>query len=211
MSPSHAARPTTTPTKARIIDAAAEVMATRGLAHTTTREIARAAGYSEATLYKHFTDKEELFVAVMRDRLPTGFIDTLGELQQRVGTGTVAAHLEEVVRQAVPFYVEIVPMMAATFAEPTLLERHKEILRASGLGPHLAVTGLAAYLRAEQRRGRIAASARPDSVAALLLGACFQRAFFVRFVGEHVAKESLAKFAKTTVGQLLPALTAPGA
>ncbi|HEX4258089.1 MAG TPA: helix-turn-helix domain-containing protein, partial [Streptosporangiaceae bacterium] len=44
-------------TRDRILDAATHVMRTRGFARTTTKEIARAAGYSEATLYKHFQDK----------------------------------------------------------------------------------------------------------------------------------------------------------
>ena len=58
-------------TRDRILDAAAHVMRTRGFARTTTKEIARAAGYSEATLYKHFQDKTDLFLAVLKERLPS--------------------------------------------------------------------------------------------------------------------------------------------
>ncbi|HEY2278086.1 MAG TPA: TetR/AcrR family transcriptional regulator [Streptosporangiaceae bacterium] len=58
-------------TRDRILDAAAHVMRTRGFARTTTKEIARAAGYSEATLYKHFQDKTDLFLAVPKERLPS--------------------------------------------------------------------------------------------------------------------------------------------
>ena len=58
-------------TRDRILDAAAHVMRTRGFARTTTKEIARAAGYSEATLYKHFLDKTDLFLAVLKERLPS--------------------------------------------------------------------------------------------------------------------------------------------
>ncbi len=60
-----------TDTRDRILDAATHVMRTRGFARTTTKEIARAAGYSEATLYKHFQDKTDLFLAVLKERLPT--------------------------------------------------------------------------------------------------------------------------------------------
>lgn len=58
------------PACVRIIDAAHQLMLTIGLARATTKEIARAAGCSEAALYKHFPSKEELFVAVLRERLP---------------------------------------------------------------------------------------------------------------------------------------------
>jgi hypothetical protein len=44
---------------------------------------------------------------------------------------------------------------------------------------------LADYLRAEQAAGRVAADVDPVGAAALLLGACYQRAFLVRLVGEE--------------------------
>ncbi len=56
-----------------ILDAAAGILRERGLANTTTRQIAAAAGYSEATLYKHFADKADLLLAVLRER-STGFV-----------------------------------------------------------------------------------------------------------------------------------------
>ena len=48
-------------TRDHILDAAAHVMHTLGMARTTTKEIAQAAGLSEAALYRHFADKAELF------------------------------------------------------------------------------------------------------------------------------------------------------
>lgn len=60
----------TKPARVRILDAAHELMLTVGLARATTKEIARAAGCSEAALYKYFDTKEELFVRVLAERLP---------------------------------------------------------------------------------------------------------------------------------------------
>ena len=72
-------------TRERILTAAEEVMRTKGLARSTTKEIARASGFSEATLYKHFANQEELFLAVLGERLP-GFIALLlKDLPARVG------------------------------------------------------------------------------------------------------------------------------
>src|SRR5947207_15600890 len=94
-------------TRDQILDAAAHVMRTRGLAGATTKEIARAAGYSEATLYKHFRDKAELFIDVLRERLPS-LLPLLEEMTARAGTGTLRTNLLEIAHAAVPFYQESV-------------------------------------------------------------------------------------------------------
>jgi AcrR family transcriptional regulator len=79
-----------------------------GLARSTTKEIARAAGYSEGTLYKHFESKEDPFPSVLAERLPS-FLALVEELPERVGRGTVRETLEEVASKALAFYGEIVP------------------------------------------------------------------------------------------------------
>jgi AcrR family transcriptional regulator len=50
--------------RAAIIQAVRGVFAEKGFHGTTTRELARAAGVSEALLFKHFPDKEALFSAM---------------------------------------------------------------------------------------------------------------------------------------------------
>lgn len=199
-----AASPRARATRTTILDAATAVMTERGLANATTKEIARAAGFSEATLYKHFQDKEELFLTVMRERLPAEFIGYLAGLADRAGTGTVRARLREVAARAIPFYRDLAPMLGAVFAQPDLLSRHQQVLRAAELGPHLALTALADYLRAERRLGRLTGKAQPDMLAALLLGACFQHAFLIEFEGEHLADRPADEFARALVDSLLP-------
>jgi AcrR family transcriptional regulator len=191
-------------TRIRIIDAAWAVMSERGLANATTKEIARAAGFSEATLYKHFQDKEALFLTVMRERLPVEFVGYLTGLAGQAGSDTVRARLREAATRAVPFYRDLAPMLGAVFAQPDLLARHQQVLRAAGLGPHLALSALADYLHAEQQLGRLTERARPDMLAASLLGACFQRAFLIEFEGEHLADQPADEFARALVDSLLP-------
>ena len=48
-----------------IVAAATQVFAENGFHGTTTRELAKAAGVSEALLYKHFPSKESLFSAML--------------------------------------------------------------------------------------------------------------------------------------------------
>ncbi|MFD3520888.1 TetR/AcrR family transcriptional regulator [Streptomyces sp. NPDC058653] len=178
------------PARARILDAAAELMGTIGLARATTKEIARAAGCSEAALYKYFSGKEELFLRVLEERLPR-----LGPLLAELGEGPfgpdaprdVEENLTEVVRQAALFYEATFPIAASLFAEPALLRRHAEGIGALGAGPGWPPLALARYLRGEREAGRVRADADVDAVASLLLGACFQRAFLSAFPdGEQV-------------------------
>lgn len=51
----------------RILAAAVSVMRERGVAHTTTKEIARVAGVAEGSIYNHFADKAELVAASMTE------------------------------------------------------------------------------------------------------------------------------------------------
>lgn len=168
-------------TRETIVEAAARVMRDKGLARSTTREIARAAGYSEGTLYKYFESKEDLFLAVLAERLPS-LIATLQHLPDRVGQGAVSGTLAEVAALALAFFAETVPIAAPVMAEPALLASHAAAVRRQGGGPDTPNMALAAYLRAEQELGRVRGDASPDAAAAMLFGACFQRVFFRLFL-----------------------------
>lgn len=50
--------------KAAIVKAVLPVFARNGFANTTTRELAKAAGVSEALIYKHFPSKESLYAEI---------------------------------------------------------------------------------------------------------------------------------------------------
>ncbi|MFI5909534.1 TetR/AcrR family transcriptional regulator [Dactylosporangium sp. NPDC051541] len=163
-----------------ILDAAARVLRERGLANATTKEIAREAGFSEATLYKHFRDKLELMVVVLHERAPS-FIPLLLTLPARAGTAPVRDILTELATVCITFYRDGFPMFASIFADPALLSAHRDRLRPQNLGPHRANEALAVYLRAEQALGNVAADADPEALAGLLLGACFQHAFVTFF------------------------------
>ena len=193
-------------TRERIVEAAERVVRERGLARTTTKEIASAAGYSEGTLYKHFESKEDLFLAVLAERLPS-FVVLVEELPARVGRGTVKEILEEVANNALAYYGEIVPMAASIFSEPALLARHREGLRKRGAGPQMINETLTSYLDAEKRIGRVREDADPEAAAAMILGACYQRAFFRSYLGEDVSAEGEVDFVEGIVQTLMPRLS----
>lgn len=196
------------PARARILDAAHRLMLTIGLARATTKEIARAAGCSEAALYKHFASKEELFVTVLKERLPK--VD--GILKRLIadpgqGERTVERNLTEIAREATLFYEQSFPIAASLYAEPKLKERHDAAMRELGTGPHMPIRGVDAYLRAEQSAGRVRAGTDTYAAASLLLGACAQRAFAYDATGAGAPPQSLDDFAASIARTLLTGLT----
>jgi len=66
--------------RSAIVEAATKVFAENGFHGTTTRELAKAAGVSEALLYKHFPSKESLFSAI----LATGANGALSTVFKRI-------------------------------------------------------------------------------------------------------------------------------
>jgi AcrR family transcriptional regulator len=192
-------------TRDRILDAAAELMRTRGVVRTTTKEIAKAAGFSEATLYKHFRDKEDLLLRVLRERMP-GF----ARVEITPGEGRVEDNVWHLMRGALDFYRETFPMLGPLLSEPQLMAVHHERVSRYGAGPRKALDRIAAYFRAERDLGRLAAGTDPDAAAALVGGVCFQQAFFGYFAegadAPPVPDETVTALARTlTQGLIAPA------
>jgi AcrR family transcriptional regulator len=189
-------------TRDHILDAAAAVMHNLGMGRATTKEIAHAAGLSEAALYRHFADKAQLFLCVIGERLPQ-LIALLRDLPGRAGQRTVRVNLEEIARVALPLYDQTLPLVASLFAEPELLARHQEDLRAKNTGPHRSVEMLGSYIRNEQRLGRINQRVDPEAAASLLVGSCIGRALMRRFLGQQDSPEADERFVKSMVRTLL--------
>lgn len=193
-------------TRDRILDAAARVMRTRGFARSTTKEIAKAAGYSEPMIYKHFASKTALFLAVLHERLPS-FGPLARELAEPPGGRAVRDRLLAIVRAAIALYLDSFPMSASMFAEPGLLAAHRDEAARLDAGPHRPLAAVTEYLRAEQCRGRVAPDADCAAAAGLLLGACFQYAFLRCFEQRRPGQPEIDAYADSLVVTLLPVLT----
>jgi len=172
-------------TRQLILDGAKKVVREKGLAGATTREIARAVGVADGTLYVHFADRVELFLALLRQSLPP-MTGPLRELEYLAGRGTVRGNLKTVVRGALDFMQEIVPLAASLFAEPELLRAHQEELQRRNEGPHISMAAVENYIRAEQRLGRVNKRVNPKIVYVLLFGACLHRVFISHFLGHPI-------------------------
>ena len=56
-------------TRQALLDAAAQVFANRGFGGASLDEIAEVAGYTKGAVYSNFGSKDELFLAVLQDRM----------------------------------------------------------------------------------------------------------------------------------------------
>lgn len=93
----------------QIIEAATTLFSRKGFRGTTTREIARAVGVSEAMLFKHFATKEELYAAIIEAKAHVErLVDTVVEAAER---GDDAEVLRTLARE----------MIARTRTDPTLM------------------------------------------------------------------------------------------
>src|SRR5262249_28382625 len=136
--------------------------------------IAREAGYAEGTLYKHFEDKESLFLAVLQENLPD-FAQVVSV--ERAGTETISENLAEIALAAIQYYEKLLPMGVSLFADTDLLARQRAWMQENQGSPISVHERVATYLAAEQQIGRLDAQPDPLSLAILLLGPCFQYAF----------------------------------
>jgi AcrR family transcriptional regulator len=81
--------------RAAVLDAAAALVASRGIRAVTMSEIAEKAGVGRATLYKYFPDVEAILLA-WHERHVAGHLEQLAEVRERPGTAgqRLAAVLE---------------------------------------------------------------------------------------------------------------------
>ena len=82
-------------TRARLLDAAVELIREKGLYRTTLEEVAKRAGMTRGAIYGNFKNKDELFLAVVETRwrpiMPIKHGATLKEHMRIVGEAVVAA------------------------------------------------------------------------------------------------------------------------
>lgn len=88
--------------RSQIIQKAMELFSRRGFNGTTTREMAREMGISEATIFKHFATKDELYSAILDHKAEEQWLSELiirmGDEPDEAGLlRTIAFHLIEVI------------------------------------------------------------------------------------------------------------------
>jgi AcrR family transcriptional regulator len=132
----------------QIMAAATQVFSQRGFAGARIKDIARAAGIAEGTIYLYFRDKRDLIsgiVAAAAHSLAARMADLSGDDER--------AAIAEIIEDRLTLMREKGALIKVVLARGLVDEEVAEVLREGVLGP---VTDLlASRIRAKQREGRL--------------------------------------------------------
>jgi AcrR family transcriptional regulator len=186
--------------RTRLIDAAQRVMARRGVAGATTKEIAAEAGVAEGTIYNHFADKVDLCLAVVLQRADEMF----RHLPAEGGKRSVRSVLVEVVEERLRVTEETIPLMSAVVGDPALAAQFRERM-AEDLKSRSPFDAVADYIEREQAADRIGRGVDARVLTRLLLGCAFHHSFMSQAVGEDRLEVKGRQFVEELVDAALRA------
>ena len=178
-----------------LIATAARLIDERGSAGLSVRDIAREAQVADGVLYNYFEDKEDLLAHALLAHVGTVMNAAPG--LPTAGTGTVAENLRLFIDTGLATLTRVVPAFAGLISQPNVLKRFHAMVGGDAAFAGEAATGddrpardhghqpaghdddgqaglpamLAAYLRAEQRLGRIGEAADIAAAVTLVVGA----------------------------------------
>ena len=154
-----------------ILDSAVQLFAEKGFSGTTTKEIAAAANVNEATIFRHFATKEQLYVAILDNhQLNINVENRMAELREfmernddegllrTMGTGMIRAFRENEEFERLMLYASLegheiaklyMQRMGATFISTfrDYLERRQKEGAMRALDPGLVVLAVAGMFR----------------------------------------------------------------
>ena len=167
-----------------LIATAARLIDQRGSAGLAVRDIAREAQVADGVLYNYFEDKEDLLVHALLAHVGN-VMNSAPQLLPAPGEGTVAENLQAFIDGGIATLLRVTPAFAGLIGQPKVLARfHAMVGGDPAFDPASADSGeaarddgrglpdlLTAYLRGEQRLGRIRPGVDIDAAAALIIGA----------------------------------------
>ena len=159
-----------------LIDAAEMLIRERPLTSITARDIARTAGVSDGVLYNYFESKNALLAAALARRHSL-IIAQMEGIVPRAGSATVTENLLAFGRSALDIMEQMLPLATEIHQEPGLLKSFMSAVHREPLGPQHVRRPIIAYLKEEQRLGRVDAAADPEAAATLLISMTFMQAF----------------------------------
>jgi AcrR family transcriptional regulator len=188
-----------------ILAAARELISEDGLAKLTTREVARRAGVSEASVFYHFQDKAGLIEHVVHDGLGMlqAPIPGVTEAGREVPLDGLLLHTATALEA---FFDNVLPVVAAVQADAELRHAFAERLVKGDLGPHRGVQMLSQHLEAMTAAGRANADVDAEAASLMLIGACFLRSWERQMAGPERGQPlpDLPSLVKTLVQLLAP-------
>ena len=141
-----------TATSEKIVVSAAQLFARQGYHGTSTRDIARLAGVSENTLFRHFERKEDLFWSALRWHASALKMrrDLVEGIAQGQAPEVVLPKILEMLADLVSYRPELLRLISVAFVE---LEWKAEAFCQENLAPDLSAINH--YFRMNIKSGRI--------------------------------------------------------
>lgn len=177
----------------RVLEAAAELFANRGIDATSMDAIAEASGVSKATIYKHWPDKDALCLEVL------GYVHGLDEERPKFESGDyradmIARLMYEPAANRKDLKEKLWPHLVAYSAKN---QAFGQAWRARVMEP--ARQGVTEMLQRGQREGRLRKGIDKEVATALLLGPLMYRHIFLK----NQARPSLKNLAPQIVDAFL--------
>ncbi|MGC9333088.1 MAG: TetR/AcrR family transcriptional regulator [Anaerolineae bacterium] len=168
-------------TRARLLEAAAELFAEQGYARTTTRDLAAAASVNEVTLFRHFGSKKNLFAAVVEHYASPG-LDAALEIQP---SADYRQDLIVMGRQVLALMLERRDAMRLMLCEA---EHFPEVGEVLAQNPRRLRRALASYLQQQMQRGAVR-QLHPEAAAQAFWGMFFAYSVSQGLLDEDVSPE----------------------
>jgi AcrR family transcriptional regulator len=194
-------------TRKQILDASLRLFSKRGFARTTVRDIARAAGITDAAIYYHFKSKRELLEALVEER---GFVSGLQQLARVAADLPLPETLLWMAQGAVNIMDENRDFLRLTIMEglggdKSAIEQYRRLT-------DLWESALTAVLKRYAEKGDLPGST-PEAMARQIIYVilmAFQDTLFGRHVSPRATpkqrRETLVAFAGQALELLLPRL-----
>lgn len=155
-------------TKQRIIQGAAQVFAQKGYDGATTRAIAEAAGVNEVTLFRHFGNKKNIFMAVIEH------FSALPGLRTALEGQITGNYYEDLITLGNHFLARMLEQRKSILMSLCTAERLPEVREVVAHPPTQQQQMLSGYLRQQIERGTVRDLPNPELAAKMFFGMLFE-------------------------------------
>ena len=176
-------------TKQRIIQAAAQAFGKMGYDGATTRAIAEAAGVNEVTLFRHFGNKKNLYVAMIDQ------YSALPDLRAALEEQMTGNYHQDLLILGNHYFTMMLKRRKNILMSMCAAERLPEIREAIAQPPTQQQQMLSDYLRQQTARGTVRDLPNPELVAKVFFGMLFEFAISQPLLAgtplEHIPPEEV--------------------
>jgi AcrR family transcriptional regulator len=155
-------------TKQRIIQGAAQVFGEMGYDGATTRAIAEATGVNEVTLFRHFGNKKNIFMAVIER------FSALPGLRSALAEQLTGNYYEDLATLGHHFLARMLEHRRSILMSLCMAERLPEVRQVVAQPPPQQQQMLSGYLRQQIERGVVRDLPSPELAAKLFFGMLFE-------------------------------------